>query len=205
MARCSYVNKNRKFLTTIGLPYELKIIDMGIPMKAFIVTTIMCLILYLLLTTGSGTEILGLWSYIELAFGILLCIIVGIIARKVLIKDSYRMLNPVRWFLFLGYLIGPFFLALIKANLDVAYRVITGKINPGIVKISPGLKTDLGITLLANSITLTPGTLSVDIDENTNDLYVHWINVDLKALENKPVECKYICGNFQKWVRRIAE
>lgn len=178
---------------------------MGSPMKAFIVTTIMCLILYLLLTTGSGTEILGLWSFIELAFGILLCIIVGIIARKVLIKDSYRMLNPVRWFLFLGYLIGPFFLALIKANLDVAYRVITGKINPGIVKISPGLKTDLGITLLANSITLTPGTLSVDIDEDTNDLYVHWINVDLKALENKPVECKYICGNFQKWVRRIAE
>jgi len=205
MARCSYVNKNRKFLTTIGLPYELKIIDMGIPMKAFIVTTIMCLILYLLLTTGSGTEILGLWSFIELAFGLLLSIIVGIIARKVFIKDSYRMLNPVRWFLFLGYLIGPFFVALTKANLDVAYRVITGKINPGIVKISPGLKTDLGITLLANSITLTPGTLSVDIDEDTNDLYVHWINVDTKALENKPVECKYICGNFPKWVRRIAE
>ncbi len=205
MARCPYVNKNRKFLTIRGLPYELKIISMGVPMKAFIVTTIMCLILYLLLTTGSGTEILGLWSFIELAFGILLCIIVGIIARKVFIKDSYRMLNPVRWFLFLGYLIGPFFLALTKANLDVAYRVITGKINPGIVKISPSLKTDLGITLLANSITLTPGTLSVDIDEDTNDLYIHWINVDTKALENKPVECKYICGNFPKWVRRIAE
>ncbi|PNX47524.1 MAG: cation:proton antiporter, partial [Thermoplasmata archaeon M11B2D] len=90
-------------------------------------------------------------------------------------------------------------------NLDVAYRVITGRINPGIVKIHPDLKTDLGITMLANSITLTPGTLTVDIDEETNDLYVHWINVDKKALENKPVECKYICGNFPKWVRRIAE
>jgi len=154
-------------------------------MKAFIVTTIMCLIVYLLLTTGSGTEILGLWSFIELAFGILLSVIVGFIARTVFIKDSYRMLNPVRWFLFLGYLIGPFFVALAKANLDVAYRVITGKINPGIVKISPQLKTDLGITMLANSITLTPGTLSVDIDPDTNDLYVHWINVDTKALEKK--------------------
>lgn len=174
-------------------------------MKAFIVTTVMCLILYLLLTTGSGTEILGLWSFIELAFGILLSVIVGFIARTVFVKDSYRMLNPVRWFLFLGYLIGPFFIALAKANLDVAYRVITGRINPGIVKISPQLKTDLGITMLANSITLTPGTLSVDIDQDTNDLYVHWINVDMKALEKKPVECKYICGNFPKWVRRIAE
>jgi multicomponent Na+:H+ antiporter subunit E len=177
----------------------------GFPMKAFIVTTIVSFIIYLLLTTGSGTDILGLWSYIELIFGILLSLIVGFIARTIFVKDSYRMLNPVRWFLFLGYLIGPFFLALAKANLDVAYRVITGKINPGIVKISPGLKTDLGITMLANSITLTPGTLSVDIDEDTNDLYVHWINVDKKALEHSPVDCKYICGNFPKWVRRIAE
>jgi multicomponent Na+:H+ antiporter subunit E len=174
-------------------------------MKAFIVTSIICFILYLLLTTGSGTEILGLWSIIELGVGILLSVITGFIAQKVFIKNSYRMLNPVRWVLFLGYIIGPFFFALLKANLDVAYRVITGKINPGIVKIHPELKTDLGITLLANSITLTPGTLSVDIDEDTNDLYIHWINVDKKALENNPVDCSYICGNFPKWIRRIAE
>jgi multicomponent Na+:H+ antiporter subunit E len=174
-------------------------------MKAFIVTSIMCFILYILLTTGSGNEVLGLWSIIELGFGILLSVITGFIAQKVFIKNSFRMLNPVRWLLFLGYIIGPFFFALMKANLDVAYRVITGKINPGIVKIHPELKTDLGITMLANSITLTPGTLSVDIDEDTNDLYIHWINVDKKALEKKPVECSYVCGNFPKWIRRIAE
>jgi len=174
-------------------------------MKAFIVTTIICMIIYLFLTTGSGTEVLGLWSFMELAFGFLLSVLVGFIARSVFVKDSYRMLNPVRWIFFVGYLIGPFFLALTKANLDVAYRVITGRINPGIVKIHPDLKTDLGVTMLANSITLTPGTLTVDIDEETNDLYVHWINVDKNALENKPVDCKYICGNFPKWVRRIAE
>ena len=92
-----------------------------------------------------------------------------------------------------------------KANVDVAYRVLTGKISPGIVKISPKLKTDLGISMLANSITLTPGTLSVDIDEDTNDLYIHWINVKKEALEKKPVDCKYICGNFPKWIRRFAE
>ncbi len=174
-------------------------------MIAFIITTILCFIIYLLFTTGSGTEVLGLWSWIEVAFGALLSAVVGFAARKVFVKDSFRMLNPVRWFIFLAYLIGPFFIALTKANLDVAYRVITNKIKPGIVKISPELKTDLGITMLANSITLTPGTLSVDIDEETNDLFIHWINVDEKALEKKPVDCKYICGNFPKWVRRIAE
>ncbi len=59
--------------------------------------------------------------------------------------------------------------------------------------------------MLANSITLTPGTLSVDIDEDKNDLYIHWINVNEEALKGESVDCKYICGNFDKWIRRIAE
>jgi multicomponent Na+:H+ antiporter subunit E len=113
------------------------------------------------------------------------------------------MINPRRWLYFIAYL-GPFFIAMAKANIDVAYRVITGKINPGIVKISPGLETDLGITMLANSITLTPGTLSVDVDKDKN-LYVHWINVNPKALEEKPRDCEYVCGTFPKWARRVAE
>jgi multicomponent Na+:H+ antiporter subunit E len=174
-------------------------------MRAFVITTMICFLIYLLLTTGSGSDFLGLWSTIELVFGILLSLIVGFIARTVLVKNNYRLLNPVRWALLVVYLIGPFFFALAKANIDVAYRVITGRIKPGIVKISPGLTTDLGITMLANSITLTPGTLSVDIDEDTNDLYIHWINVDKKALEKKPVDCSYICGSFPKWIRRIVE
>ena len=173
-------------------------------MLAYGITTILCFIIYLLLTTGSGTD-LWLWSYEEIFIGIILSIIVGAVSGKILVKKNLRMANPARWLKFIAYVFGPFFVGMAKANVDVAYRVITGKINPGIVKISPNLKTDLGITLLANSITLTPGTLSVDIDEENNDLYIHWINVKKEALEKKPVDCKYICGNFPKWVRRIAE
>jgi multicomponent Na+:H+ antiporter subunit E len=180
-------------------------------MLAFIVTFILSLVTYLMLTTGSGTDVVILnkgflsWSYVEIIIGIILSAIVGVIARKLFVKKSFRMANPVRWLTFIAYIVGPFFISMAKANIDVAYRVITGKINPGIVKISPNLKTDLGITMLANSITLTPGTLSVDIDEEKNDLYIHWINVKDEALKKKPVDCKYICGNFDKWVRRVAE
>ena len=177
-------------------------------MIAFIVTTIICFVTYLLLTTGSATDgeiNFWIWSLEEILFGAILSFIVGFIARKVFVKDNFRMLNPVRWILFLIYVIGPFFVSMAKANLDVAYRVITGKINPGIIKISPDLKTDLGITMLANSITLTPGTLTVDIDEDKNDLYIHWINVKKEALEKKPVDCKYVCCGFHNWIRRIAE
>lgn len=180
-------------------------------MIAFIVTFVLCFLTYLVLTTGSGTEIIIInkdflsWSYAEIIFGIILSAIVGIISRKIFVKKSFRMANPVRWFTFIAYVIGPFFVGMAKANVDVAYRVITGKINPGIVKISPNLKTDLGITMLANSITLTPGTLSVDIDEDKNDLYIHWINVKEEALKKKPVDCKSVCGNFPKWIRRVTE
>ena len=172
-------------------------------MLAFVVTTFICYITYLLLTTGSG-DILGLWSLEELLFGLILSLIAGFIGRTILVKDSFRMANPLRWIYFIAYL-GPFFYEMAKANFDVAYRVITGRINPGIVRISPDLKTDLSVSLLANSITLTPGTLSVDIDEATNDLYIHWINVKEEALAHKPVDCKYVCSSFPKWVRRIAE
>jgi len=173
-------------------------------MLGFVVTTIMCFIIYLLFTTGSGTD-LFLWSFEEVIFGLMLSLVTGIVASKLFVKKSLRMLNPVRWFKFLAYIIGPFFFGMAKANFDVAYRVITGKINPGIVRISPNLKTDLGATMLANSITLTPGTLTVDIDEDSNDLYIHWINVKKEALTKKPVDCKYICGSFNKWVKGVAE
>ncbi|MBA3043635.1 cation:proton antiporter [archaeon] len=172
-------------------------------MLTFIVTTVAVFALYLLLTAGSqipGSTVF-LWSREEIFAGIILSIIAGFIGRKVLFrKKNYRMLNPKRWLLFIVYLVGPFFFAMAKANLDVAYRVLTGKIKPGIVKISPNLKTDLGITLLANSITLTPGTLSVDIDEKNNDLYIHWINV-----KDKTPKIEDVCGSFPKWARRIAE
>lgn len=169
-------------------------------MIGFVLSFILSFLAYLFLAANQG-EFLGLWSKYEIIAAFIVSLVVAVISAKVLFqKKQYRLLSPLRWFTFLIYLMGPFLIALIKANIDVAYRVITGKINPGIVKISPNFKSDAAITLLANSITLTPGTLSVDIDESNNDLYIHWINVTkLKpAIED-------ICGSFPKWVRRIAE
>ncbi len=174
-------------------------------MLAFFVTAIGAFIFYLLLTFGSGTIIA--WSLEEWISGAVLSLIVGAIAGRVAFnrqkhgkKSSLRMLNPLRLLLFLVYLIGPFLWAMAKANLDVAYRVVTGKIRPGIVRLSPGLSTDFGTTLLANSITLTPGTLTVDVDEESGDLFVHWINV-----KDTDPSAKAVCGSFVDWARRIAE
>jgi len=173
---------------------------------AFLVTAGMAFLLYLVLTAGSGS--IGVWSFSELVMGVLLAILTGLIARNFLCRSkSYRLIDPRRLLLLLVYVPGPFFVELTKANLDVAYRVITMKIRPGIIRVQSGLKTDLGIFMLANSITLTPGTLSVGIDEETNDLFIHNINVSEGDEKRESIECTELFGlaNLPAWIRRIAE
>ena len=66
---------------------------------------------------------------------------------------------------------------LLTANVDVAYRVLAPSmpIEPDVVQVPLRVETDAAITSIANSITLTPGTLTMDHDADTNTLYVHGI------------------------------
>jgi multicomponent Na+:H+ antiporter subunit E len=63
----------------------------------------------------------------------------------------------------------------ILANLRVAYDVVTPThhMHPGIVAVPLDARTDVEITLLANLITMTPGTLSMDVSDDRSVLYVH--------------------------------
>ena len=92
------------------------------------------------------------------------------------------------------------FYEIIKANIDVALRFIKPviPINPGIVKVKTKLKSPMGRLILTNSITLTPGTLTVDIKDDT--LYIHWIDVKDKE-ESKATE--KIVSNFEKYLEVI--
>lgn len=75
-------------------------------------------------------------------------------------------------------------------------------INPGIVKVKTTLRSDTGLTFLANSITLTPGTLSVDVDQENGFLYVHWINVKDKDIDRAT---SLIVHRFERILKRIFE
>ena len=85
-------------------------------------------------------------------------------------KTKYVKIVP-RVIAFLVY----FIYEVIVANLQVAYEVMTPNLHvtPGIVKIPLDVETDLEISLLANLITLTPGTLSLDVSDDRKVLYVH--------------------------------
>ena len=91
---------------------------------------------------------------------------------------------------------------MIKANIDVAYRVLHPErpIKPGIVKIKTTLKTNIAKVFLANSITLTPGTMTCEIDGEY--LYIHWIWVQTSFVDKAS---KIIARSFEKYLRRIFE
>lgn len=116
-------------------------------------------------------------------------------------SDSRLMLNfsRVLWFL---YYIPVFLIHCFKANLDVAYRVLhmNVPIRPGIVRVKTTLKSDMALTFLANSITLTPGTLTVDIIGN--DMYIHWINV---ASDDPEEQTLIIVKRFEDILKRVFE
>jgi len=85
-------------------------------------------------------------------------------------KSRYFLIVP-KIFILLVF----FFYELIKANIEVAYEVITPgfTMTPGIVMVPLDVKSDIAITVLANMISLTPGTLSLDVSNDKKVLFVH--------------------------------
>jgi multicomponent Na+:H+ antiporter subunit E len=139
----------------------------------------------------------------EMIAGIFISIIVSLIAGQMLITSAKSRNLLKRIFAFFSYLI-KFVWELIKANVHVAYIVLHPKmpIKPGIVKIKSNLKNDSALTVLANSITLTPGTLTIDINKSKGELYVHWIDAATTDT-NKATE--YIGGRFEKSLKEVFE
>jgi multicomponent Na+:H+ antiporter subunit E len=134
--------------------------------------------------------------------GLIASLIVAILFHEVLPKEHMVFISPIRIFWALVY-IPVFFNYVIKANLDVVYRALHPRmpIKPGIVKIKTNLKTQSGITALANSITLTPGTLTVDLTDD-GFLYVHWINVKSDDVEQAT---EFIARRFEWFLQKIFE
>jgi len=139
--------------------------------------------------------------YQEVIAGAGVALLTAVLFGRYLPLDPKRLLNPVRWFWLIVY-IPVFAYMCLKSNIDVALRVLSPglQIEPGIVKIRTRLKSDIARVLLANSITLTPGTMTVEIKEDT--FYIHWIEVgagDMAAVS------KAIIGPFEYFLARIFD
>lgn len=133
----------------------------------YIVTFFICCFLWILLT--------GSFQIDDILAGFVVSLMVSIISAKNLTILNGIILTPyslVALFRYLGY----FLIALVKANLDLAGRILSKEIplDPEIIEIKTSMQSDLGKLILANSITLTPGTLTVDVIDDR--LLIHWID-----------------------------
>lgn len=164
-------------------------------------TFVFCFLLWVLFTgTYSGSET-AIQEYIG---GAVVSLLVAFFSSGFLIKEEpFWLFNPIRLGALLLFCI-IYTWELLKANWDVARRALSPKlnINPGIVKIETEVKSDYGLAMLSNCITLTPGTITMDIIEENGKcfMYIHWIDV---ATTNIKEASKTIKGAFEPWVRRI--
>jgi multicomponent Na+:H+ antiporter subunit E len=98
-------------------------------------------------------------------------------------------------------LIVLFIKELILANISVLMAIIRPKldIKPGIFALPTELKSDWEITILANLITLTPGTLVVDISFDNKILYIH--SIDMPDADEAVNEIK---NTFEKAIKEVS-
>ena len=134
--------------------------------------------------------------------GLIASALAALLFHDILPREHHVFISPIRVFWFLVY-VPVFFYYVIRANLDVVYRALhpAMPIRPGIVKIRTNLRTDSAITALANSITLTPGTLTVDLTDD-GTLYVHWINV---RSDDPEQATEHISRRFEWFLHKIFE
>jgi multicomponent Na+:H+ antiporter subunit E len=116
----------------------------------------------------------GSFDVFNLTFGFVLGAFALALIREQLGTDGYFG----RGYRVIG-LVWLFLKELVKSAVKVAVTVLTPRLDlkPGIIAFPLTLERDIEITLLANLITLTPGTLSIDVSDDRKTLYVHCIDV----------------------------
>ena len=113
----------------------------------------------------------GIYTGMLLGLGVLSCLVVVAVCRRMKIVDPEGhpihlipgLLRYMPWFLW----------AIVKANIDVVRRIVHPRLplSPRVIRVESSQKTHLGQVIYANSITLTPGTVSVETDEGTIDVH----------------------------------
>jgi len=153
----------------------------------YLLTFVLLTVFWLLLSAPFSMQ--------EFAVGLLVSALITLLTsgfqRKLAASFSLSPRKILSAFSFTGIFISE----LIKSNIDVALRVINPRlpVNPGIVRVKTKLKSPLGRIILANAITLTPGTLTVDTDGE--DFYIHWIDITSDSVKAATAE---IVEKFEK-------
>lgn len=145
----------------------------------------------------------GPWDVQGLLLGLAAALLVTVVASRVFTHSPGKAWNPARWFWAVVY-VPVLAYYVVKANLEVAYMVLhpAMPIRPGIVRVKTELRSESGRTALANSITLTPGTFTVDVKPETGDMYIHCLAVKTESTEEATAR---IVKRFEWFLKRIFD
>lgn len=167
--------------------------------SAVLSTFILCMLFWILIT--------GSFAVQELIAGAVVSIFVALFSARFLIRESsFWLWNPKHLFPLIAYCLVIFPIELVKANVKMVGYVFGSKdkLRPGIVKVPTELQSQHGQVMLANSITLTPGTITLETGTDGRDgreyFFIHWIDVTETDREKAGDAIK---GTMEKWVRRI--
>ncbi|MEA2073987.1 MAG: Na+/H+ antiporter subunit E [Campylobacterota bacterium] len=151
----------------------------------FIFWTILLFALWMILSANSELS--------NLAVGLSVSAGISLLYIKMFQNEKVEMINPYYLFIYILVLLKN----LIVSNLQIAKRVLSPdmKLNPAIVAVKTELKSDWKKLLLANSITLTPGTLTLDVKDDI--LYIHIIEC------KDETDTSHITQEFEKIISKI--
>lgn len=167
----------------------------------WLATFLFCLLFWLLLTWSLAPR--------ELIWGVIISGIVAAFAGRFFIHSRpFYLFHPLRLVTLVVYCCIVFLWEMIKANCSMAKLVLSpklGEYQAGIVRIpaSPKVKSAYGQAMLSNCITLTPGTITMDVaedEEGNSYYYVHWINVTETDRDRAGEAIK---GRMERWIGRI--
>ena len=154
---------------------------------SFFLTSLIMLSFWILLS--------GEFNLISLASAVISCALVSCVSHDLLIGDADIRAGAGRIFRFIKYL--PWLMwQIVLSNIDLVKRTLHPKmpIDPCVIEFDTDLKSDVGITILANSITLTPGTITIDATQEGRFI-VH-------AIAKEPAE-GLMTGDMQARVKKI--
>jgi len=149
--------------------------------------------LWIVLLFGIWLVLTNSIALANIVVGLIVSVTIALFYTRSFKEDDVEMISP----LWLGVYIVVFLKNIIISNIQISKRILRKdmRLAPAIVAVKTDLKSDWKKLLLANSITLTPGTLTLDVKGDT--LYIHTIEYD------KEKKKEDIIKEFQDVIARI--
>lgn len=162
-------------------------------------TFVLCYLLWIMFTLNFKPQ--------EIVLGAVVSLVVALFSSKFLIHEKpLYFFKPKRLYDLIHYCLIDFIKELWSANVHVAKEVLNTKlsINPGIIRVPSELRSEYGLAILGNSISLKPGTTTLEIVEENgkNYFYIHWINVTTTRSKEAG---DIIKGTLEKRIRRFMK